>query len=239
MPELPIFYTPDLHLPDYTLPEEESQHAAKVLRLREGGRIQLNDGRGNGYVAEITIAHPRHCQVKVIDPVEQILKHSYHLHIAMAPTKNIDRFEWFLEKATEIGIDEITPLMCDHSERKAIHPDRLERILVAAMKQSQKLWMPVLHPMTLCDDFLNRSFPGIKGMAYCGPEEKKTLPLIFQKGQPITLLIGPEGDFSEKEITKALSLGFHPITLGKSRLRTETAGLAACHSVFMLSEMLS
>jgi len=238
MPELPIFYTPDLRLPEYTLNEEESRHAAKVLRLHEGDHIQLHDGQGNGYKAEILIAHSKHCEVKILAPVPPVSKHGYYLHIGIAPTKNIDRFEWFLEKATEIGIDEVTPLCCEHSERKSVHPERLQKVMVSAMKQSQKLFLPVLRPVTSFDDFMQESIPGVLGIAHCEPGIKQSIPELFKRNTSITILIGPEGDFSLEEIHLALLKGYHPITLGNSRLRTETAGVVACHSVSILSEIL-
>lgn len=206
------------------LPEEESRHICKVLRLTEGDNILLVNGEGFEYEAEISVAHAKKCVVCITNS-KFIEKDPYHIHIAIAPTKNIDRFEWFLEKSTELGIHEITPLLCENNERKIIKLDRSAKILIAAMKQSKRAYLPKLNELTTFDDFITLHPNAF--IAHCYAEEKNTLsPSKAQKDTPV--IIGPEGDFSEKEVKIALAKGYVPITLGKTRLRTETAGLYAC-----------
>lgn len=226
-----LFYTPDIKEDEYTLPEEESKHCIKVLRLNTGDRIFLVDGKGGFYQCEITIPNAKHCQVKCVDKTEAYGKRDFYIHIAIAPTKNIERLEWFLEKCTEMGIDEITPLLCDHSERKVIKDDRLEKVIISAMKQSLKAYLPRLNPLTPFATFVNQPREGIKCIAHCDEDHKKRLDEVYRAEQSITILIGPEGDFSPHEIELAKANQYIPTTLGNSRLRTETAGIVACHSI--------
>lgn len=221
-----VFYTPDIQThPE--LPEEEAQHCIRVLRLNAGDEITLTDGKGNFYRAEITAATNKRCLVKVIETIAQEPLWQGHLHIAMAPTKNMDRNEWFAEKATEVGIDELTFLNCRFSERKVIKTERIEKILISAIKQSLKARLPKLNGMMDFDKFIAQDFSGQKFIAHCYEGEKPLLKHIRKPGEDALVLIGPEGDFSEEEVKKAIDKGFQPISLGKSRLRTETAALIA------------
>jgi len=231
-----IFYVPGF-LSDQVLPEEESQHAVKVLRLTSGSAIEVVDGAGNCYRAKITIAHPKHCSFVLLEPLNGFGKHDYFLHIAIAPTKNIDRFEWFVEKATEIGVDEITPLVCQHSERKILKPERIEKIIVSAAKQSMKSHFPKLNPLKNLNELLKADNSCQKYIAHCYDTDKHLLSSLYQKREAALILIGPEGDFSPEEVAESLSLGFKAVSLGNSRLRTETAGIAACHTISLLNQI--
>ncbi len=215
---------------EIVLSKEESKHATKVLRKKEGDILNFTDGKGGFYKAEITVADSRKCRLQIISSEQKHKQHSYHLHIAIAPTKNMDRYEWFLEKATEIGIDEITPIICDHSERKVLKTERCNRILLSAMKQSLKFHLPKLNESIPLKDFLKQDFEGNKYIAHCEDGEKQELRKE-EKSDKTTVLIGPEGDFSTAEIEKALQNQFNAVSLGKSRLRTETAGLVAVHTI--------
>ena len=230
-----LFYVPNIAT-ENILPEEESQHAVKVLRLKSGDEIVLVDGRGGWYRAEITNPHPKRCEFEIKETILEYGKRNYKLHIAIAPTKNIERFEWFLEKATEIGIDEITPLLCQFSERKIIKPERLEKIIVSASKQSLKAYFPILNPLCSFNEFLKNNDATQKFIAHCYEEDKKTLQSLYTKSSDVIILIGPEGDFSPKEVEKALKSNYLPVSLGESRLRTETAGVVACHTITLLNE---
>lgn len=230
-----IFYTPDIAL-RAELPEEEAGHCIRVLRLTEGDEILLTDGKGMFYKAAISRAHPKHCEVDILESWQQPALWNFQLHIAVAPTKNMDRMEWFAEKATEIGIDAITCLNCRFSERKEVKPARLEKILVSAMKQSQKATLPALTGMTDFRTFVTQPFDGRKFIAHCEEGDKKLLKQLYQPGENALVLIGPEGDFSPEEIELALKNGFLPISLGESRLRTETAALVACHTIHVLNQ---
>jgi len=212
------------------LSAEESKHATKVLRKKEGDILNFTDGKGSFYKAEITVADTRKCRLKVVSTEQKTKQHNYHLHIAIAPTKNMDRYEWFLEKATEIGIDEITPIICSHSERKVIKTERCNRILLSAMKQSLKFHLPKLNEAIMLKDFLKQDFEGNKYIAHCEDGEKTALS-VEDKAEKTTILIGPEGDFSPNEIEMALQNQFKAVSLGTSRLRTETAGLVAVHTI--------
>ena len=223
-----VFYTPDIQT-RAELPEEEAAHAIRVLRLQAGDEVTLTDGKGNFYRAEISTASNKCCLVNVLETLPQAPLWKGHLHIAMAPTKNMDRTEWFAEKATEIGLDELTFLNCRYSERKVIKTERIHKILVAAIKQSLKARLPQLNEMTDFNRFIRQSFNGQKFIAHCYPGEKLLLKDCLRRGEDALVLIGPEGDFSEEEVEEALAQGFRPISLGPSRLRTETAALVACH----------
>lgn len=230
-----LFYTPDIQTKK-ELPEEEAQHCTRVLRLTAGDEITLTDGKGNFYRAEISAATQKRCLVNLIETIYQPPLWPCHLHIAMAPTKNMDRNEWFAEKATEIGFDELTFLNCRFSERKVIKTERIEKILVSAMKQSLKARLPLLNEMTDFDKFIARDFKGQKFIAHCYEGEKPLLKDVLEKEKDALVLIGPEGDFSEEEVKRAIEKGFIPISLGKSRLRTETAALVACHTMNLMNE---
>jgi len=231
-----LFYTPDLNESIYTLDEIESKHCIKVLRLNSGDFIYLIDGTGGYYKARIVDPNPKKCSVEIIETKKEYGKRNHYLHIAIAPTKNMDRFEWFLEKATEIGVDEITPILCEHSERKVIKTDRLEKIAVSAMKQSLKAYKPKINELIHINNFFDMYFEGIKYIAHCEENEKILLKNAYKRGNNVVILIGPEGDFSNNEIQKAKQSGFTEISLGGSRLRTETAGIVACHTINLLNE---
>lgn len=229
-----IFYVPEI-ASSLTLPEDESLHCAKVLRMQAGDSILITDGKGKFYDAVVSLPHQKHTSVEI---VRQIIVPKYwqpHIHIAFAPTKNIDRTEWFVEKATEIGVDTLTPLLTRYSERKEIKPARIEKILVSAMKQSQKAYLPVLRPMTPFSEFVRQSFLGQKMIAHCYEGDKTLLSHAYNRGGDVLILIGPEGDFSEQEVELALKAQFLPVSLGESRLRAETAALVACHSIHLLN----
>jgi len=229
-----LFYVPSLTVP--VLPEEESQHAVKVLRLQVGEEITVVDGAGGLYKARITNPHPKHCSFEITETILEYGKRDYRLHIAIAPTKNMERLEWFIEKATEIGIDEITPVICRYSERKIVKAERLEKIIISAAKQSLKAYFPKLNPQCSFDELMKTHQASQKFIAHCYEEDKRLLQNEITKASDVLILIGPEGDFSKEEVQKALSLGFIPVSLGNSRLRTETAGVVACHTVSLRNE---
>ena len=215
---------------EIVLSKEESKHATKVLRKKEGDILNFTDGKGGFYKAEITVADTKKCRLQIISSEQKLKQHNYHLHIAIAPTKNMERYEWFLEKATEIGIDEITPIICDHSERKVLKTERCNRILLSAMKQSLKFHLPKLNEAIPLKEFLKKDFGENKYIAHC--EDSERVELKNEKTEKKTLiLIGPEGDFSHAEIEIALQNQFKIASLGTSRLRTETAGLVAVHTI--------
>ena len=217
---------------EIVLTKEESKHATKVLRKKEGDILNFTDGKGGFYKAEITVADTKKCRLQIISSEQKPKQHNYHLHIAIAPTKNMDRYEWFLEKATEIGIDEITPIICEHSERKVIKTERCNRILLSAMKQSLKLHLTKLNETITLKDFLKQDFEGNKYIAHCEDGEKTELRKE-EKTEKTLILIGPEGDFSPTEVELALENQFKTVSLGGSRLRTETAGIVAVHTINM------
>lgn len=231
-----LFYIPEISGKKITLNAEESKHAIKVLRLTAGESIQIVDGKGGFYEAEISEPNPKKCGIIIKNAEQNYGKKDFYLHIAIAPTKNIDRFEWFLEKCTEIGIDEITPIITEHSERKVIKPERLQKILVSAMKQSVKAYLPSLKELTTYSDFIEKIDNADKYIAHCNPGEKIHLKDAVSKARNVTILIGPEGDFSPHEVALAKNNGFSEISLGDARLRTETAGIVACHIVNLTNE---
>ena len=231
-----LFYVPDISGAEVVLNETESKHAIRVLRLTEGTQVQLIDGEGGFYEAIISVAHHKRCKLLITNSVSEFEKRNFKLHLAIAPTKNIDRFEWFLEKCTEIGIDEITPLLSEHSERKVVKPERLEKILVAAMKQSLKAYLPELKPINNFNDVVSMSEYQNKYIAHCNDGDKVHLKNEIKKGADAFILIGPEGDFSKEEVTFALQNGFKEISLGNARLRTETAGVVACHIANLMND---
>ena len=235
-----LFYCPNIETKQ-TLSEEESAHCVRVLRYTVGDEILITDGRGTTYTARITNPHPKHCDFEIISSEKQEPHHAFHLHIAIAPTKNIERMEWAIEKCVEIGVDEITPLLCRFSERKQLRTDRLEKIILSAAKQSLTPYLPVLHELTPYDEFLRSQESGIRSqdqrfIAHCYKDEKRLLKDEIERGRDVLVLIGPEGDFSEKEVADALQSGFAPVSLGNSRLRTETAAVVACHTAVLINE---
>jgi 16S rRNA (uracil1498-N3)-methyltransferase len=232
-----LFYTPTLDPEFFSLSEEESRHITKVLRLAEGDHIFLTDGCGTLCEAVILNAQGKKCLIQCGPLKHEYDKRNFHLHIAIAPTKNIDRFEWFLEKATEIGIDEITPLFCAHSERTHTKTERLQKVLVAAIKQSLKAYLPKLNEPVDFSAFIKVKTAGSRFIAYCETGNEAELQRVYQKGSDSLILIGPEGDFSPEEVGKAINQEFIPISLGKSRLRTETAGVVACHTINLLNRL--
>jgi len=230
-----LFYSADLNpqTTTATFPKDESKHIVKVLRKNEGAILDFTDGNGHFYKAEIIQTSASNCKVKILEVIAQ-KGLPYRLHLAVAPTKLNDRYETFLEKATEIGITEITPIICDHSERKVIKPERYERILQSAMKQSLKAYLPKLNAAIAFKEFVKKHAEQNEQrfIAHCEEDAQRfSLKQKLKPSAPVLILIGPEGDFSPEEIDFALSKGFQPVTLGASRLRTETAAIVAAHSV--------
>ncbi len=227
-----LFYNPSITetATSFIFDKEESKHIIKVLRKKEGDTLFVTNGLGFLFKTEITIASDNKCTVK-INSFEQQEKPKFHLHLAVAPTKMNERYEWFLEKATEIGIQEITPIICEHSERKIIKTDRFQKILESAMKQSLHYYLPQFNEPISFKDFLKKENKGQKFIAHCEETDKKSLKNELKTKEDVTILIGPEGDFSVKEIQLAIEHNYIPVSLGQTRLRTETAALVACHSV--------
>lgn len=232
-----LFYNPTINETTevFSFDKEESKHIIKVLRKKDTDILHVTNGLGFLFTTEITLASDSKCTVKV-NSFTKADQPNYNLHLAVAPTKMNDRFEWFLEKATEIGIHEITPIICDHSERKTVNVERFEKIILTAMKQSNALFLPKLNPAVSFKDFMKQDQNGTKLIAHCEETDKKSLKSVLQKDTNYTILIGPEGDFSSKEIQLALENTFIPVTLGNTRLRTETAAVVACHSIAFTNE---
>lgn len=231
-----LFYVPDI-AERWELPEEEAAHALRVLRLTVGDEVEITDGKGNLYEANIASVAGKHCYIEPVEPVAMPKNWKGSIHIAIAPTKNMDRIEWFAEKATEIGLDFLTFLNCRFSERKVIKPERVERIVVSAMKQSLKYNKPVVGDMVDFKKFIAVERPGAKFIAHCYDSERVLLKDVLVAGEDATVLIGPEGDFSPEEVELAIKAGYRPVSLGSSRLRTETAGLVACHTFILRNEI--
>ena len=223
-----LFYTPEI-AHSHELPADEAAHALRVLRLQPGDEVRLTDGQGGFYHARISECNRKRCMVEVIEREEQAPLWTGHLHLALAPTKNMDRMEWLAEKATEIGFDELTFLNCQWSERRIVKGERIEKILISAMKQSLKARLPKLNDITDFAQFVKQPVGGQKFIAHCHEGEKSPLRQALQPGQDALVLIGPEGDFSPDEVALAVAEGFTPVTLGHTRLRTETAALVAVH----------
>ncbi|HEY2581272.1 MAG TPA: 16S rRNA (uracil(1498)-N(3))-methyltransferase [Mucilaginibacter sp.] len=232
-----LFFTPDIDPSQthYFLNEEESKHCIRVLRLEAGNEVQLIDGKGGMYIADIEDAHPKRTLLHIKSVITAFNRRNHHLHIAIAPTKNIERVEWFLEKATEIGIDEISLIICQRSERKEVKVDRLNKIITSAIKQSVKAYHPVLNSPVNFKQLLAKPFDGQKFIAHCEKGDKTSLKDQLVEHGRYLVLIGPEGDFTTYEIEGALHNGFKAISLGESRLRTETAALEACFAVNFLN----
>ncbi|RAJ16203.1 16S rRNA (uracil(1498)-N(3))-methyltransferase [Olleya aquimaris] len=232
-----LFYNPDVlsNSKQFTFPKEESKHIVKVLRKQVGDFLNITNGKGYLFKAKITVAEQKNCVVNIIEASLQ-KPTNYKLHLAVAPTKMNDRYEWFLEKATEIGVTSITPIICDHSERKVVKTERFQKIIQSAMKQSLNCYYPILNNPIAYKDYINQDFSGQQFIAHCEELDKKSLKSQLQPNKEVTILIGPEGDFSVKEIEKAIQNKFIPVTLGDTRLRTETAAIVACHSVAFVNE---
>ena len=232
-----LFYSETLTIDSdtYTLPKDESKHVVRVLRKKIGDTIYLTNGKGFLFHAVVEEENSNKCRLQIESYTYQEPR-DYELHLAVAPTKLNDRFEWFLEKATEIGITEITPLLCDHSERKVIKEERFIKIIQSAMKQSLHYHLPILHPLTSFTDFVKQCEVSNTYIAHCEELKKDSLKNNLKTRKSYTILIGPEGDFSTTEIELALQLGITPVSLGTSRLRTETAAVVACHSVAFINE---
>lgn len=232
-----LFFADTLDFDLCTLTPAESHHCIKVLRLREGDMLHITDGRGMLCRGHIVVADGTACQVAIDERHADYGRRNCHLHVAVAPTKNADRIEWFVEKAVEIGIDAISLLICDHSERTTMKLERLEKIVVSAMKQSLKAYRPQLQAAVPIRQFLenHRDDDACKLICHCDGE-RKTLQQSFRPGSDALVMIGPEGDFSPEEITLATQAGFLPVTLGESRLRTETAALYATVGVNLMNE---
>ena len=220
------------------LGKEESRHCVQVLRKKEGDAIRIIDGKGGWHEAILIDANKKSCTARIEKSTLEHKKRTFHLHIAIAPTKNIARLEWFLEKATEIGIDEISLVLCKHSERKIVREDRLEKILLAATKQSLNAYLPKLNTLQALKDFLNQepSPTAQQFIGYCGEDVNTLLQENYTKNKDVIILIGPEGDFTIEEVALAQAKGFSAISLGANRLRTETAGIVACHTINLLNQ---
>ena len=231
-----IFYAPDI-LTCPELPEEDSGHAVRVLRHTEGDEVEVVDGQGTWYHCRITAAHPKHCGLEILSTRTD--RHwPYRVELAIGPTKNLDRMEWWLEKATEMGLDRFTPLRCRFSERRELKTERMRKIAISAMKQSLKATLPEIDEMTDIKRFLQEPFEGQKFIAHCMEDQpRQLLSHLVRKGSPVRILIGPEGDFSPEEVALALADGYQPVSLGEQRLRTETAALAAVHTVHVINEL--
>ncbi|HBX53576.1 MAG: 16S rRNA (uracil(1498)-N(3))-methyltransferase [Bacteroidetes bacterium RIFOXYA12_FULL_35_11] len=231
-----LFFQPDISTDSNFLSAEDSYHCSKVLRLKKNDPIQIVNGKGTLFEAVLSESNPKKSFFEITGIIENFGKRNYFIHIAIAPTKNIDRFEWFLEKTTEIGIDEITPILCEHSERKNVNNERMEKIIIAAIKQSKKAYFPKLNKLIPYKDFLEQNDTLVNMIAHCENGLKENIKSMNVSLKNTTTLIGPEGDFSEKEIILARQKGYHEINLGSFRLRTETAGIIACHTISLLNE---
>lgn len=232
-----LFYNPNINsnTNEFSFDKEESKHIVKVLRKKENDILHVTNGLGFLFSVIIVLATEKKCTVK-ITATDFFEANNFRLHLAVAPTKMNERYEWFLEKATEIGIQEITPIICEHSERKIIKTERFHKIIESAMKQSNQFHLPKFNEPISFKEFINKDFDGQLFIAHCEETDKKSLKNEITPKSKTTILIGPEGDFSEKEIKLAITKNFVPVTLGKTRLRTETAAIVACHSVIFANE---
>jgi len=235
-----VFYDSEINTETdfFSFDKDESRHIVRVLRKREGDKISIINGKGFLFESEIISASEEKCEVRIID-YSFFQPANYWLHLAVAPTKNNDRYQWFLEKATEIGIHEITPIICKHSERKIIKTERLEKTIISATKQSLRYYIPKLNNAKSFSDFIKSEKQGQLYIAHCGEFEKKNLAQEVVPNGKITILIGPEGDFSKDEIQSAISLGYKSVSLGNSRLRTETAAIYTTSVIAIKQEQLN
>lgn len=232
-----VFYLPDAREGNVSFPEEESKHIVRVLRMREGDTFCVTNGKGSLFDAELIDAHPKRAMANLLNRREGYDNRAFKLSIAIAPTKLNERTEWFLEKATEIGIDEIKLFASYHSERRVVNVDRFKKIVVAAMKQSVKSNMPIVEEMQTFENLVRQDFSGQKFIAWIDEEVKDQLCNLYDKGSDVLVLIGPEGDFSKDEVELAKANGFVPVSLGEARLRTETAAIVACHTIQLINQM--
>lgn len=232
-----LFFNPEItpNAKQVIFPKDESRHIVKVLRKNEGDILNITNGRGHLFKAEIIQADIKQCVARIISS-EKEPPPPYHLHMIVAPTKMNDRYEWFLEKSTEIGVQEITPVICDHSERKVVKLNRFERVLQSAVKQSLHFRMPQLNEPLNFKEIISKYKSGNRYIAHCEETHKAYLQQKIKKGEDAIILIGPEGDFSSEEIQMALENGWIPVSLGDSRLRTETAAIVGCHTVTLLNQ---
>ena len=232
-----VFYLPDAQIGTISFPEEESKHIVKVLRMKEGDRFCVTNGNGSLFDAELVDAHPKRAAADLSNQRSGYDIKDYKVTIAIAPTKLNERTEWFLEKATEIGIDEVKLFSSYHSERRVANVERFKKIVVAAMKQSVKSKMPVVEEMVSFDKLVKQSYDGQKFIAWIDDDVKEQLCDLYKKGENAIVLIGPEGDFSKEEVELAKQNGFVPVSLGEARLRTETAAVVACHTIQLINQM--
>lgn len=232
-----IFYAPEINGDFYKLDENESKHIIRVLRMVKGNNVRLIDGKGNLYEGVIEDPDQKSCLIRITGITRDFEKRNYSLHIAISPLKNTERFEWFVEKSVEIGIDEITPLICKNTEKQSVKPERINNIIISAMKQSLKATGTKLNTPCSFEEFIRSNNSGNRMVAHCNESfSRSKISDSYIKGENAIILIGPEGDFSEDEIKRASSHGFRNVHLGMSRLRTETAGVAACHSIYFLNQ---
>lgn len=231
-----IFYAPDIAGDSYVLDEKESKHIIRVLRMVKDQEVRLIDGKGNLYNGIIIDPDQKKCIIRITGSINNFEKRNYRLHIAISPLKNPERFEWFIEKSVEIGIDEITPLICRNTEKKGIKTERINNLIISAMKQSLKATKPVLNEPCNFGEFISGYKIGIRMIAHCDKKQiRQSISEIYSKKENAIILIGPEGDFTPEEIGNAIETNFIPVHLGSSRLRTETAGIAACHSIYFIN----
>lgn len=225
-----MFYADDINesMTCFTLSEDESKHCVRVLRMKVGDEVMITNGQGLAFQTRILSDHPKRCELEIFNSITEEKQRDNRLHIAVAPTKNIERIEWFVEKATEIGIDEITMLICDNSERDVVKIDRLNKVAISAMKQSLRFTLPTINPPIRFDDFVNNITEEIRFIAHCEDNmPRQELKDSIIRNNNIVVVIGPEGDFSQTEIEAAIKNRFKPVSLGNARLRTETAALTA------------
>ena len=232
-----IFYAPGIVGDSYVLDEKESKHCIRVLRMTKGTPVRLIDGKGKLYEGHIDDPDSKRCQISISEIKAEYEKRNYRLHIAISTLKNPERFEWFIEKSVEIGVDEITPLICKNTEKQTVKKERINNIIISAMKQSVKAYKPVFNDPLLFSDFISQTGKGIKMIAHCSSlTDRKKISEVYKKNENAVVMIGPEGDFCEEEISSAISNSFIPVHLGSGRLRTETAGVAACHSIYFINQ---
>jgi len=232
-----VFYAPDIKANVHTLDEHESKHIVRVLRMVKGTGVKLIDGKGNLYEGVIDDPDQKKCTIAITGIIKDFEKRNYRLHIAISPLKNTERFEWFIEKSVEIGVDEITPLICRYTEKHGIKSERIDNIIISAMKQSLKATKTILNPPCSFNEFTIRGHDEVKMIAHCNNSFRRSkISEVYSKNQNAVILIGPEGDFSDDEIQNAIGKGFAQVHLGNSRLRTETAGIAASHSIYFINQ---
>jgi 16S rRNA (uracil1498-N3)-methyltransferase len=232
-----VFYAPDITDGHYILDERESRHSIRVMRMKKGELVRLIDGRGNLFQGTIAVPDPHKCIIEIESVIKNFETRPYKLHMAISPLKNPDRFEWFVEKSVEIGVDEITPVVCCHTEKTGIKIERTKGLIISAMKQSLKAKETILNEVIPFSDFIRSDREGCLMIAHCNSKLKRSgIADLYSRGDNALILIGPEGDFSEDEILSASERGFNPVHLGNSRLRSETAGITACHSIYFMNQ---